>query len=64
MADLHGTGLVTFSLLDPAGEFNFGDLTYRFQAAATPEPGTMVLLGSGMAGLMLRSRQRRKRIAR
>ena len=64
IADLRGTGLVTFSLLNPVGEFNFSDLTYRFEAAATPEPGTMSLLGSGIAGVMLRSRQRRKRLAR
>jgi hypothetical protein len=64
VADLRGTGLVTFSLLRGSDAFNFGDLTYRFQAAATPEPGTMTLIGSGLASLTLRSRRRRKHIPR
>ena len=54
------TGHAAFSAV--SGTYNglTGSATYNFAAAsATPEPASMFLLGTGIAGLLLRTRKRR-----
>lgn len=40
--------------------FNFQNITYNFQPAPVPEPTTIFLLGTGLAGLAARARKRRR----
>jgi hypothetical protein len=53
-----GISSITFAG-DPAGDsFTLDDLTYSAQAAATPEPGSIGLLVTGLVGLALFRRRR------
>jgi hypothetical protein len=59
---LRGRGVVTLSLhansVIPVWEFS--QLRYDFQTPApTPEPATLVLVGGGLVGTLLRFRKRR-----
>lgn len=65
---LHGTGMLSITgLQDTAGIFDFSgqdsNLNFSFSAsnAAVPEPGSMVLLGTGLLGLATIARRRMKK---
>ena len=61
---LTGSGIATasgFSQTPAANLYRVGGVNYQFSAATpepTPEPATLLLMGTGMAGVLLRRRQR------
>jgi hypothetical protein len=64
IATFTGSGIATayFSgpVADPDGAlFSADRITYEFAPAPTPEPASLLLLGTGVAGLLARHRRRR-----
>ena len=65
--DLKGLGLATLELTfrgilpDGSSSYEFKSLTYNFETPEIPEPLSLVLLGSGVLGLGVNIRLRRKR---
>ena len=59
VGDVYGSGIVTLQFTRLFGSYQLTNVRYEFQP--TPEPATLVLLGSGIAGLAARHRRRRSR---
>jgi hypothetical protein len=60
-----GTARLGFEDFDNNGDLSGSFVTYTFAAApaATPEPTTLVLFGTAVAGLVQRARRKRPRVA-
>ena len=62
--EIRGSGIATLTLRRPAGNpvgFVIDTARYDFSPAAVPEPATVILLTTGLAGIVVRSRHRARR---
>jgi len=63
--DFNGSGIATL-VLNRAGTdrghptYTFGSVTYTFTPTSVPEPVTLVLMGTGLIGIGLKARKRRR----
>ncbi|MGZ8842462.1 MAG: PEP-CTERM sorting domain-containing protein [Pyrinomonadaceae bacterium] len=60
--EITGSGIATLTLRRPGGNqqagFAIDTARYDFSPAAVPEPATVILLTTGLAGIVVRKRRR------
>lgn len=58
-SEVFGSGIATISLFFSQISQDYEIVSVRYDFTAVPEPATMILLGTGLAGLVARHRRRR-----
>jgi hypothetical protein len=59
---IFGNGTATYNFTSQNGAYNLNNASYTFDnSSPTPEPATLILMGTGLAGIIGYARKRRKK---